>query len=109
MRIIVASIVLALASAMFALTSPSHAGTGRTTRLEAPTRAVAHVKVTNVQETRTSRLWIEFNTGSLWSVVPCKWEDSNNCYWDAKSRGNGKGKSFVTLKGKTYFSHLIRS
>lgn len=95
--------------ALVGLASPSHAGTGRTTRLEPPVRHVAHVKVVSVQETRTSRLWIEFNTGSLWSVAPCKWEHSNNCYWDARKRGNGKGKSFVTLKGKTYYSSKIRS
>jgi hypothetical protein len=107
MRIVIASIVLALAS--LALTSPAQAGSGSAVRLEAPTRKVAHVRVTYVQPTRTDRLWIEFNTGSLWSVRPCRFEDSNNCYWDARSRGNGKGRSFVTLKGKTYFSRLIRS
>lgn len=78
-------------------------------RLESPTRQVNHVRVTYVQQTRTDRLWIEFNTGSLWSVRPCRFEDSNNCYWAARSRGNGTGRSFVTLKGKTYFSPLIRS
>lgn len=38
---------------------------------------------------------------------PCLYEDSINCIWDAKHRGNGKGKSFkATKKGKIkYISH----
>lgn len=28
---------------------------------------------------------------------PCEYEDSNNCYWDAASRGNGQGTSFVVI------------
>jgi len=109
MRLVFAGIALALTSTLFALTSPAHAATGSAVRLEAPTRKVAHTRVTYVQQTRTDRVWIEFNTGSLWSVRPCRFEDSNNCYWDARAHGNGKGRSFVTLKGKTYFSRLIRS
>lgn len=109
MKIIVASIVLALASAMFALTSPAHGAESSAVRLEAPTRSVSHVRVTRVVQTPTDRIRVRFNTGSLWSVGPCRHEDSNNCYWDARSRGDRRGSSFVTLKGKTYFSRLIRS
>jgi hypothetical protein len=109
MRLIFASITLALTSALVTLTSPAHAAGGSAVRLEAPTRKVTHVRVTYVQQTRTDRIWIEFNTGSLWSVRPCRTEDGNNCYWDARAHSNGKGRSFVTLRGKTYFSHLIRS
>lgn len=38
---------------------------------------------------------------------PCKYEDSKNCVWDAKHRGNGKGRSFIcSKKGKiTFISH----
>jgi hypothetical protein len=109
MRLVFAGIALAIVSTLFALTSPAHAAGGGAVRLEAPTRKVAHVRVTYVQQTRTDRLWVEFNTGSLWSVRPCRVEDGNNCYWDARAHGNGKGRSFVTLRGKTYFSRLIRS
>lgn len=37
----------------------------------------------------------------------CKYEDSNNCVWDAKHMGNGEGKSFkVSRKGNvTYITH----
>jgi hypothetical protein len=27
----------------------------------------------------------------------CRQEDSLNCWWDAKARGNGKGRSFVIV------------
>jgi hypothetical protein len=29
---------------------------------------------------------------------PCKFEDSKNCVWDARHRGNGEGSSFVVSK-----------
>ncbi|NEB42571.1 hypothetical protein [Streptomyces sp. SID14515] len=28
------------------------------------------------------------------TAVPCQYEDSVNCYWDAPKRGNSKGASF---------------
>lgn len=82
--------------------APAQASTTQTVRLEAPVRHVKHVKVSYVHKGAANPLWVEFNTGSLWAVAPCKREDSNNCYWSAKRQGNGKGHSFVTLKGKTY-------
>jgi hypothetical protein len=36
-------------------------------------------------------------------MKPCKFEDSHNCYWDAKTRGNGRGRSFVDLAGVVYY------
>jgi len=38
--------------------------------------------------------------GSLAAVMstPCATEDSANCYWDAQSRGNGRGHSFISLR-----------
>jgi hypothetical protein len=36
-------------------------------------------------------------------LPPCLTEDSDNCYWDAKERGNGKGHSFTTINGETYY------
>lgn len=36
----------------------------------------------------------------LLSLLPsCPTEDSTNCYWDAQSRGNGIGTSFVDVGG----------
>lgn len=29
----------------------------------------------------------------------CAAEDSTNCYWDGAKRGNGKGESFVDIRG----------
>jgi hypothetical protein len=39
----------------------------------------------------------------VYSLPACAEEDSTNCYWDAQSRGNGKGTSFVNLNGTTYY------
>jgi hypothetical protein len=36
--------------------------------------------------------------------VPCVTEDSDNCYWDATSSGNGEGRSFVVVDGKQFFA-----
>ena len=47
-----------------------------------------------------TRLYVEFRDGSAWHFTPCKEEDSRNCFWWAPKRGNGKGKSFVDLRGK---------
>lgn len=80
-----------------------HAATAGAVRLEAPTRHVKHVRVTYVHKSRQAPTWVEFNTGSLWSLPDCKHEDSRNCFWSAKRQGNGKGRSFANVKGKTYF------
>lgn len=32
-------------------------------------------------------------------TTPCATEDSDNCYWDANSRGNHSGQSFVAVNG----------
>lgn len=41
------------------------------------------------------------------SVPPCAEEDSTNCYWDASTRGNGVGTSFVALGGRTGEPHIV--
>jgi hypothetical protein len=41
--------------------------------------------------------------GDNYTIVPCAQEDdTDNCYWDAATRGNGQGTSFVWLNGKFY-------
>lgn len=50
-----------------------------------------------------ARLYVEFRDGSAWRFTPCRYEDSNNCFWDAQNRGNGIGNSFVALRGKRYY------
>lgn len=41
--------------------------------------------------------------GPTYTLPPCAQEDSENCYWDAATRGNGVGDSFVNLAGVTYY------
>lgn len=40
--------------------------------------------------------------GARVTIPPCPTEDSDNCYWMADTRGNGKGTSFVTIDGIVY-------
>lgn len=35
-------------------------------------------------------------------LPPCATEDSTDCLWDADTRGNGEGTSFVDVDGETY-------
>lgn len=35
-------------------------------------------------------------------LPPCRTEDSNNCFWDSTSQGNGTGQSFIDLDGTAY-------
>lgn len=35
-------------------------------------------------------------------MTPCVTEDSENCYWDATTMGNGVGTSFVNVNGNWY-------
>lgn len=38
------------------------------------------------------------------TLPACRTEDDErNCYWDAKTRGNHKGHSFVVISGKVYY------
>lgn len=32
-------------------------------------------------------------------VAQCPTEDSRNCYWNARTQGNGVGQSFVDING----------
>ena len=36
-------------------------------------------------------------------IPPCATEDSDNCYWNAETMGNGKGQSFIVINGKVTY------
>ena len=36
------------------------------------------------------------------TLRPCEFEDSDNCYWDAGERGNGRGQSFYVINGQVF-------
>jgi hypothetical protein len=44
--------------------------------------------------------------GVCWGepLPACQTEDSDNCYWDAATMGNGRGRSFVTVAGETTYT-----
>lgn len=41
--------------------------------------------------------------GSNNSLPACITEDSDNCYWDAQTMGNGKGRSFTVINGEVTY------
>lgn len=79
---------------------------GKAVRLEAPDKRVKKLRVAYAERDAHGKgeaMLVEFNNGSLWAFTQCKQEDSRNCSWNAKRAGNGVGKSFVDLRGKTYY------
>jgi hypothetical protein len=43
---------------------------------------------------------IPTNPALIDGLPPCATEDSDNCYWDAASMGNGEGLSFAVIEGE---------
>lgn len=42
------------------------------------------------------------------NVRPCRYEDSDNCVWDARHRGNHRGTSYIVLHGTvTALRHAV--
>jgi hypothetical protein len=46
----------------------------------------------------------EIHRVSSVTIPSCVTEDSDNCYWDSTKHGNGKGNSFITWNGVTYYA-----
>lgn len=46
----------------------------------------------------------EYVYGAIAEAFPaCAQEDSANCVWDARIRGNGQGDSFIDVNGTAYY------
>lgn len=58
--------------------------------------------VNHVAHTRW--FYVEIANNETWMVTRCRQEDSRNCWWDAKRRGNGVGHSFVNLRGRYHWT-----
>jgi hypothetical protein len=72
----------------------------------------ARLRVTYLERYGNGRAWLEVSDGSAYrvrgGVRPCAAEDSAGpCVWDARHRGNGRGRSFMVLPGErvAYLSH----
>lgn len=50
-----------------------------------------------VEHVQRRWFYVELADGSTWMVTRCRHEDSNNCWWNARTRGNGEGRSFVVI------------
>lgn len=51
----------------------------------------------------TDRLGLE--CVAEFAIPPCATEDSDFCAWDATTRGNGLGRSFISWEGEVYFTN----
>lgn len=73
-----------------------------TYQISVPRHKVKHLKVDFVVRETSGRATVTFNDGQTWSVRPCQVEDAARCYWDAQTRGNHQGTSFVRLFKHTF-------
>ena len=87
--------------AWLAPATPAHAE-----QIEAPDRSVDTMRVSYVEPMR-GHLYVELNDGSTWTLRPCRFEDGRHCYWDAGTRGNNRGRSFVVVRGTAIYTRLI--
>lgn len=72
-------------------------------QVEPSTRTVERVRVTYVEPVAHRRVFLELNNGAAYIMRPCRYEDSHGCYWNARTRGNHAGRSFVNVRGDVLF------
>lgn len=53
-----------------------------------------------------SPIFIELSNGKQDVLTPCKYEDGRHCYWNAGTRGNGKGRSYLVTRGHVFYMNL---
>lgn len=51
----------------------------------------------------TSCIWAMPTAGGTIVLKACEQEDSENCFWDATTRGNGQGRSFINIRGHIFY------
>lgn len=59
----------------------------------------ANVRITHATRIDEGRLQFATNDGAVYIATPCEVEDSANCWWDAKRRGNHVGTPVVNMGG----------
>jgi hypothetical protein len=47
--------------------------------------------------------FVQLRDGSEWMATPCRYEDGRNCWWNAALRGNGEGRSFLSIRGHRHY------
>lgn len=48
------------------------------------------------------RITVKLSNGAVDILAPCRYEDGRRCYWDAGTRGNGRGTSFIVTRGYVF-------
>lgn len=90
--------MLALSIATLATLGTLTASPAQADQIEPADRVVKTQRVVYAEQ-QGRRLYVELNNGATYSMRPCRYEDSRNCFWSAGQRGNGVGTSFVDVKG----------
>lgn len=88
---------LALALSTLTLTPVAHA---------APS---PDVYVSRVTPLPGAAIRVTMSDGHRARLTPCRYEDGRRCYWHAPSRGNGRGRSFVVVRGDLFRVSLLAS
>lgn len=95
----IAAVVCVIAGLLGATVAQADA---RAVRIDAPETEQTRNPVIWVEHVQTRWYYVELYDGSEWMVTRCRYEDSHNCYWNAKKRGNHRGHSFVDLRGNVH-------
>lgn len=75
-------------------------------QIEPPTHTVNTMRVVYA-EPMANTMYVELNDRSVWRLRPCKFEDSRTCFWNAGTRGNTRGRSFVDIRGTLIYTNRI--
>ena len=88
----------------------AEASADRVTVIAHATTEVNRIHPIKVEKVSVRDLDVTLNNGAVLRATPCRTEDSSNCYWLGRHRGNGHGRSFLALGSEPQVAHLwIRS
>lgn len=73
-----------------------------TVTVHQPDRELHYVEPLRIEHDYPTRVYVEFSDSHEVVLPPCAEEDSDDCFWWAPARGNGKGESFVTVDGRVF-------
>lgn len=81
-------------------------------QLKCATHHVHHRAVVYFRHIKGGNAFVRLNNGAEFFLVPCAYDElvaGKPCYWNAETRGNGLGRSFVNVYNRTiYLPHHPR-
>lgn len=72
-------------------------------KLTNATKDVKKRKVWYAEEVYPGHTYVVLNNGATFDMITCEVEDGRNCFWNSHTLGNGRGRSFVDIKGKAVY------